>query len=96
MNRPDGINYRGSDWRAICNALHEQIKSIDVINRSMEIDWQATQNNRALQQAMQTIIDWDRVSEPAQQVPVYAIRQDEFGPGAQYDPTRPHPDDEPV
>lgn len=85
------INYNSNEWREIVKALEEMTKEIDVANRSLSIDHETTQLNRAMQQAYQTIIGWGRAPVGGQQSPMYAVP-----PGQNYDPNAPHPDDDPV
>lgn len=93
MKRPDNINYGSSEWRAICHALEEMTRELDVVNRNITLDHETTTLNRAMQAAYATIIGWGQ--EPAgqeQKPPVYAVHQggyDDFPLGS-------HPDDQPV
>lgn len=91
MKRPDTINYQSSEWRAIVKALGELQQQLDLANRDMNLDFQSTQNNRALQQAYQTIINWDNQPGPTVVSPAYAVPM-----GGGYGTDDPHPDDEPV
>lgn len=93
MERPEGINYTSAEWLGVVNALKEMVAQLDVVNRDMTLDYQQTQNNRAMQAAYTTIIGWGKTNriEP-QQTPPYALGD----LGDAYDPTKPHPDDDPV
>jgi hypothetical protein len=93
MKRPESINYTSNEWAAITRALTEMTEELDVMNRDMNLDHETTQKNRAMQAAYATIIGWGKPNKiVAQETPPYALHS----LGDNYDPTKPHPDDDPI
>jgi len=69
------INYRGDAWRGVEFALEQELKDLDMQNRSVRLSPDETLRIRTRIELIQEMLDWPKPAEERRESPEYAVPQ---------------------